>query len=346
MKRQLRSAMVMFAVILSFLCAVAVSAQVMDNSRRVEKLSMWERMSIRTNVIDWSLMVPNVGIEYDLRPENWNRYAVNLNFRYRPKTSGTFVRPVVFNLFETTLEGRMYWRERRAESSGYLRRHIHWWDKLFSCRTMVPSHPKWIFYRGAYLSYADYDFYLRDHKGRDGEAIMAGLTWGFVKPFVAFQNGNSLDMEFGISAGVAYLRHDMYVHDNKTNSYPRMGHSDWHMLRYPAVRDLHVAVVYRFGKYPIQKKYRWRYGVDMDFRAMKDSIYNNRMAWRERQFVKDSLYRVVSRDFKILYDSCVHQRHIERQKAIDNKAPQRDVINSKAVTEKPKKKQKTDAKKD
>lgn len=211
---------------------------------------------------------------------------------------------------------------------------------------MMPSHPKWIFYRGAYLSYADYNFYLREHAGRDGEAIMAGLTWGFVKPFIAFQNGNSLDMEFGISAGVAYLRHDLYKHDNKTNSYPRTGHSDWHMLGYPAVRDLHVAVVYRFGKYPIQKKYRWRYDVDLDFRAMKDSVYNNRMAWRERQFIKDSLYRVVSRDFKILYDSCAQQRRIERQRAIDNKAPQRDVTNSKAVTGKQKRKQKTDAKKD
>lgn len=41
-------------------------AQVMDNSRRVDYLSMAERLSLRTNVVDWSLMVPNIGIEYDL----------------------------------------------------------------------------------------------------------------------------------------------------------------------------------------------------------------------------------------------------------------------------------------
>lgn len=327
----LRYALSLATIILIFLCAGTVSAQVMDNSRRVERLSTRERVSLRTNVVDWALMVPNIGIEYDLRPENWNRYSVNLNLRYRPHTSGTFVRPAVYDIFEATVEGRMYWRERKAEPSGYLRRHIHWWDKLFSCRNMLPSHPNWIFYRGAYLSYTDYNLYIRSHHGRDGEAIMAGLTWGFVKPFIAFQNGNSLDMEFGISAGLAYYHQQRYVHDNKTNSYPKRGIDNWQLAHYPVVRDLHVAVVYRFGKYPIQKKYRWRYDVDMDFRAMKDSIYSDRMAWREKQFVKDSLYRVVSRDFKILYDSCVHQRRIERQRKIDSKAPEREIMQKEAL---------------
>jgi len=341
----LRHLLLMAFTILSFFSTYELRAQVMDNSRKVERLSMKERVSLRTNVVDWALMIPNIGVEYDLRPENWNRYAVNLNLRYRPHTSGTFVRPVVYDIFEATVEGRMYWRERKAEPSGYLRRHIHWWDKLLSCRTMLPSHPKWIFYRGAYLSYSDYNLYLRGRDGKDGEAIMAGMTWGFVKPFIAFQNGNSLDMEFGISAGAAYLRNNSYRHDNKTNSYPRQGTSDWHFLSYPMVRDLHVAVVYRFGKYPIQKKYRWRYDVDMDFRARKDSIYNTDLAWREKQFIKDSLYRVVSRDFKLLYDSCVHQRRIERQRAIDNKAPERDIKQLDALTEKVKKSKKKSAKK-
>ncbi len=316
----------MTILILSILFAAGAEAQVMDNSRRVDTLSFAERFSVRTNVVDWSLMVPNVGLEYDLGRENWSRYAINFNLRYRPHTIGPFVRPVVFELFEATLEGRMYWRERKAESSGYLRRHNHWWDKLFSCRTMLPSHPKWIFYRGVYLSYTDYSLYMRKYDGRDGEALMAGVTWGFVKPFLAFQNGNSLDMEFGISAGFCYTRYDKFVHDNVTNTYPRTARIGWDFIKYPVVRDIHVAVVYRFGHYPIQKKYRWRYDVDMAFRASVDSVFNARYASRERQFVRDSLYRVVAKDFKVLYDSCVHQRHIERQRAIDSKAPRRKTI--------------------
>ena len=301
-------------------------AQVMDNSRRVDYLSMAERLSLRTNVVDWSLMVPNIGIEYDLRRENWSRHALNLNLRYRPRTTGTFVRPAVFNIFEATVEGRMYWRERKATTSGYLRRHTHWWDKLFSCRNMMPSHPNWIFYRGAYVSYSDYSLYAKGHDGRDGQAFMAGFTWGFVKPFVAFQNGNSVDMEFGISAGLCYTKYNKYVHDNASNSYPVTSTTGWHLVKYPVPRDLHVAVVYRFGNYPIQKKYRWRYDVDLPYRARRDSIYDSRMAWRERQFLRDSLYRVVSRDFKLLYDSCVQQRRAERQRAIDSKAPRRQTL--------------------
>lgn len=324
--RSLLSSLRIKFIILPLLYAAGVQAQVMDNSRRVDTLSIEERLSLRTNIVDWSLMVPNIGIEYDLRRENWSRYAVNMNLRYRPRTTGTFVRPAVFNLFEMTLEGRMYWRERKAETSGYLRRHDHWWDKLFSCRTMLPSHPQWIFYRGAYISYSDYSLYLKRHNGRDGQALMAGFTWGFVKPFLAFQNGNTVDMEFGISAGMAYTKYDTYVHDNKTNTYPVTGSKGWHIVNYPVVRDLHVAVVYRFGHYPIQKKYRWRYDVDMAYRARTDSIYSARYTGRERQFVRDSLYRVVARDFKHLYDSCVQQRRIERQRAIDARAPRRTTI--------------------
>lgn len=312
-------------VLLALRATIPVQAQVMDNSRRAEHLSMAERISLRTNIVDWALMVPNIGIEYDLRPENWNRHAINLNIRYRPETTGTFVRPLVFNLFEATVEGRMYWRERRAEPSGYLRRHNHWWDKLFSCRNMHPDHPNWIFYRGAYLTYSDYEIYPKKFKGKDGTAFMAGLTWGFVKPFIAFQSGNSLDMEVGLSAGLCYTRYNNFRHDDNTNSYPVTARTGWHLVNYPVIRDLHVAVVYRFGHYPIQKKYRWRYDVDMWYRDMKDSVYNSRTTGKENRFIKDSLYRVVSRDFKVLYDSCVHQRRMERQRAIDNKAPKRTV---------------------
>src|SRR5574344_2041282 len=246
----------MTILILSILFAAGAEAQVMDNSRRVDTLSFAERFSVRTNVVDWSLMVPNVGLEYDLGRENWSRYAINFNLRYRPHTIGPFVRPVVFELFEATLEGRMYWRERKAESSGYLRRHNHWWDKLFSCRTMLPSHPKWIFYRGVYLSYTDYSLYMRKYDGRDGEALMAGVTWGFVKPFLAFQNGNSLDMEFGISAGFCYTRYDKFVHDNVTNTYPRTARIGWDFIKYPVVRDIHVAVVYRSEERRVGKECR------------------------------------------------------------------------------------------
>lgn len=301
---------------------LASRAQVFDNSRKVDTLSLAERISIRTNLTDWLLTVPNIGVEFDLRKENWNRYAVNLNLRYRPRTSGTFVRPFVFNLFEATAEGRVYWRERKAEPSGYMKRHRHWIDKLFSCRSIMPSHPRWIFYRGGYVSYSDFSVLL-GNKGWQGQAIMAGFTWGFVKPFVAFQNGNSIDMEFGFSAGLSYRKYDRYTVNEFTNCYPVTGKEGWGIAPYPVVRDIHAALVYRLGNYPIQKKYRWRYDVDLKYHEKRDSIYHAWWAAREQKFIRDSLYKVVAKDFKMLYDSCVDIRHQMEQDDIDAKSPKR-----------------------
>ncbi len=308
-------------LMLMLLMPLATSAQVADNSRRVDTLSLAERISVRTNLVDWGLLVPNVGVEFDIRNTNWNRWAVNANFRYRPKTSSTYVRGIVFDIFEATLEGRVYWRERKCTPTGYLSPHRHWIDKLWSCRNMMPSHPNWVFYRGGYVTYSKYSMLWGGSEGRQGTAYMAGVTWGFVKPFLAFQNGNSVDMEFGFSAGIMYNKYDTFRADRENNCYPITGHEDgkWG----PMIRDLHVALVYRFGNYPIQKKYRWRYDVDMDFRERKDSIYNAWLSGREQKYIQDSIYRVVSQEFRMLYDSCVDVRHREQQKAIDEQAPAR-----------------------
>ncbi|MBQ9236519.1 MAG: DUF3575 domain-containing protein [Prevotella sp.] len=300
---------------------LAASAQVADNSRRVDTLSLAERISVRTNLVDWGLLVPNIGVEFDIRNTNWNRYAVNANFRYRPHTNSTYVRGIVYNLFEATLEGRVYWRERKCTPTGYLSPHRHWIDKLWSCRNMLPSHPNWVFYRGGYVTYSKYSMLWGGGEGRQGTAYMAGVTWGFVKPFLAFQNGNSMDMEFGFSAGVMYNKYDTYRADRENNCYPKTGHEDGKFG--PMLRDLHVALVYRFGNYPIQKKYRWRYDVDMDFREKKDSIYNAWLTGREQKYIQDSIYRVVAMEFRQLYDSCVDVRHREQQQAIDEQAPAR-----------------------
>ena len=328
-----------YVFVLIICVRVTAFAQLMDNSHKVEKLSQKERISVRTSLTDWVLLTPNIGIEYDLGSKNWNRYSLNINLRYRPSSSDTYVQPVVFNIFEATLEGRVYWRERQAQSSGYLRRHTNLWDKLWSCRVMVPSHPKWIFYRGLYLTYSDYNIYFDGINGRAGQAIMFGGSWGFIKPFLAFQNGNSLDMEFGLSIGLCYQKFHTYTHYKKDNTYRWRSHVNWRLETYPMPRDIHIGVVYRFGNYPIQKKYRWRYDVDMEYRARIDSIYEHNLSHKEQKFIRDSIYKVVSKDFRVLYDSCVQVRKAEAQQAIDARAPKR--IEPAVTTEKKQQKKKS-----
>ena len=61
----------------------------------------------------------------------------------------------------------------------------------------------------------------------------------------------------------------------------------------------------------------------MEYRAKIDSIYEHRLAGNEHKFIRDSLYKVVSNDFRLLYDSCVQARKAEAQMAIDARAPKR-----------------------
>ena len=330
-------------IFLTSICSVS-HAQLMDNSHKVETLSLKERISVHTSLTDWVLLTPNIGVEYDLTNKNWNRYSALVNLRFRPKSSDTFVQPMVFDIFEVTLEGRVYWRERQAQASGYLSPHHSWWDKLWSCRVKVPSHPKWIFYRGIYLTYSDYNIYIDGINGRDGQAIMFGGTWGFVKPFLAFKNGNSLDMDFGLSVGICYQKFRSYKHNQKTNTYPTVSRVGWRLEHYPMPRDIHIGVVYRFGNYPIQKKYRWRYDVDMEYRARIDSIYEHRLSGNEHKFIRDSIYQVVSKDFRLLYDSCVQARKAEAQKAIDARAPKRIETGTATKPKKEKKEKQKDKK--
>ena len=316
-----RHAVCSMAVVLCLTTSLPLVAQPADNSRRVDTLSLADRITFRTNIVDWALMVPNIGAEFDIRGVNWNRWSVGVNVRWRPKSTSTYIKDKVFNLFEATLEGRMYWRERQARAKGYLSRHRNPWDKLWSCRNMMPSHPNWVFYRGGYVGLAQYSTLFGD-TGYQGKSYMAGVTWGFVKPMVGFNNGNSLDIEFGFSGGVIATAYDTYTADTENNCYPKGEH---YRKILPMLRDIHVALVYRMGNYPLRRKYRWRYDVDMDYRDRKDAAYDAILLRREQKFYNDSIYRVMSGEFRQLYDSISDQHHRAEQAAIDAKAPKRIV---------------------
>lgn len=310
------------ATILMLLSSGNISAQVMDTRRQVDTLSLADRISVRTNMVDWTLLVPNVGIELDLGKTNWSRYAVNLNLRYRPSTNETYAKPVTLAVTEVRLEARHYWRERQAELYGPLRRHSRWYDKLMSCRRMVPRHPKTTYYRGVFVAFNDFSIRIPNvfTYGKKGQLLMAGITWGFVRPLYAFPNGNSLDLDLGISGGVGMTQWDSYRYLSTHGTNETLWHKTWDLVHKPIITDLRVGFVYRFGKYPIQKKYRWRYDVDLAYRALKDGSYFkvDSIAWQKHQ--NDSLYKVADAEFRALYDSIVAVHAVETQEKIDTRA--------------------------
>lgn len=264
----------------------------------VDTLSILDRLSIRTNMVDWALLLPNIGAEFDIRNTNWNRWAVGLNVKYNWQTSHTYNPGMVYNIFEVRLEGRQYWRARQI--SNRLPKHTHIWDKAISIRRSRVKHKSFTWYRGVYASYGKYSL-LFGGDGHQGTAISGGVCYGFVRPMFAFENGNSIDLEFGGSAGVVYYKDKVYRHDAETDCYPIVAEKPGAIL--PMLNELRVGLVYRFGHVPVLAKYRYRRDVDVYYDMLKDSVLNAHVHYRDSATRYKETYESILRKFWSVYDS-------------------------------------------
>ncbi len=267
-----------------------LQAQIMETKTGVDTLKFAERLSVRTNAVDWMLLTPNIGIEFDILNKNWNRWAVGLSIKSNWRSSHTFKPGMVYNIIGITGEIRNYWRPRQIDLERGLRtdksenavphitkdpqnEHITLIDKLFSFRRKRIKHYRTTYYRGLYGSINKYSIKL-GREGKEGTALVGGITYGIVKPLYIYNNGNSIDFEAGFNAGLVVTNYHSYVHNTLTDCYENTDYKKWFIVPYPVISEVRVGLIYRFGKYPIYKKYRWRYDVDL---AYKDTL-NNRIA--------------------------------------------------------------------
>ena len=135
-----------YLLLAALLTSITVYSQVMDIGHRVDTLSNSERLSLRTNAVDWLLLIPNIGIEYDLKNLNYNRLSIGLNFRYNWQSSHTFKPGVVYNIAEIRAEVRNYYRIRLL--SNYIEPKKKKWQRLISPRKEVSRHPTTTYYWG------------------------------------------------------------------------------------------------------------------------------------------------------------------------------------------------------
>ncbi len=283
-------------------------SQIMDSNVQVDTLKFAERLSVRSNAVDWFLLTPNIGVEYDLRRYNWSRWALGVNIRGNWQTKHTFKPGVVYNMSEAKVEFRNYWRTRQVVdeisdrevyvSSRPDKEHHKFVDRLFSMRRKRIKHPTTTYYRGLYASYGKYSLKL-GHEGKEGTALSAGITYGIVRPLIVYENGNSIDFEAGVSGGLVYTNYNTYVHNRTNDCYQYTGAKDWHIVPYPVVTEVKVGFVYRFGSYPVTKKYRWRYDVDIAYHDTVNNRYSRQSKEkldRRTQAKADSVYKVFRRD--------------------------------------------------
>lgn len=280
------------------LLPIGVMAQVFETRARIDTLKWNERISLHTNAVDWALLIPNIGVEYDIRSTNWNRWAVGMSAKTKWRTNSRFKQRLFYNVSEVRFEFRNYWRTRQIDGRE-VTKHTSFIDKLFSCRRTVVKHPHTTYYRGVYASAGDYSF-LVDRKGRQGKFVSGGVTYGAMYPMYVFKSGNSLDLDLGISVGLVATNMEKFklVDD----CYERTQPGKWKVVPFPMPTEARVGLVYRLGKYPINKKYRWRYDVDMRYRERYDSIRYALEAQRQERHIADSITNKIYNDFWLEYD--------------------------------------------
>ncbi len=275
-------------------------AQIFESRTGVDTLTFAERISLRTNAVDWTLLTPNLGVEFDVKSTNWNRWAVGLTLKTKWNTPATFKNRVFYNITEVRADFRNYWRTRQINNK--VPAHTGIIDRLFSCRCRVVKHPKTTYYRGAYMSFSDFSIKF-GREGHQGKALSAGITYGIIKPLYAFRTGNTLDLDLGFDAGFVAVNSEKFVFNRTDNCYTRTTQGSWKVVPFPMPTAARVGFVYRFGSYPITKKYRWRYDADAQYQYRVDSIANQRVVDAINQHNRDSVESVIYKEFWQVYDS-------------------------------------------
>lgn len=325
-----------YIIVLTF-CFVALmpqnsAAHIFETRAKVDTLTWSERLSLHTNAVDWTLLVPNIGIEYDLRSTNWNRWAVGLTLRNRWKTSATFKPDKFYNLTEARVYVRNYWRTRQIDNRSIFA-HTSILDRLFSCRRRRVKHPETTYYRGLYASYSDFSFKF-GHEGNQGKAYSVGFTYGCVYPLYTFSSGNTLDLDLGVDVGIVYTQAEKFVLAEDDNCYVRTSESKGKIVPFPLPTEARVGLVYRFGKYPITKKYRWRYDVDIAYQERIDDIRRQRDSIRTADHYNDSIRNVLYHEFWTEYDSVARVNSKNAQQVKLETAKQNHLKQAEAKAEK------------
>lgn len=328
-----------YILIIAVLFPQIGKAQIFESKTGVDTLTFAERISLRTNAVDWTLLTPNLGVEFDVKSTNWNRWAVGLTLKTKWNTPATFKNRVFYNITEVRADFRNYWRTRQINNK--VPAHTGFIDRLFSCRRRVVKHPKTTYYRGAYMSFSDFSIKF-GREGHQGKALSAGITYGIIKPLYAFRTGNTLDLDLGFDAGFVAVNSEKFTYNRADNCYTRTKQGSWKVVPFPMPTAARVGFVYRFGSYPITKKYRWRYDADAQYQYRIDSIANQRVVDAINQHNRDSVESVIYKEFWQVYDSVAvvnsakadsmrivnaklkaeadrKQAEIDRQKAIDEK---------------------------
>lgn len=181
------------------------------------KPSFLDYFAVKTNLLEWTAVVPNISVMADLSGQPWNRSVAALTVKYRWKTQDGFLPSMILNLFELRPEYRYYLHQ---------------------------------FYLGGYAAYDSFTILLPNKpSGWQGTAWGAGVSCGWELPLYQYKK-SALDLELGISLGAHYNQHVDVVPDRENNVFLYTEEPSCGVLPYP---ELRAALVWR--KTSVKDKY-------------------------------------------------------------------------------------------
>lgn len=285
-------------------------------------VSIGKRFSFHTNVIDWAIAMPNIGVEFDLSGRETSRYSLGIHAKYRPTLFNKVAPRFVFNTFQLKVEFRKYWRtflssryrrnvESRDTTINWLSSNLSYFRRRHLSGIRTHKARDWRAYYVGFFAEGDKFTFNLNNNGRQGTGYTLGGSVGFDQPLYYFSNGTAIDFEAGLSLGVRIHDYDTFNYEEETHCYAYSGHQNWCVVPYPWVQDIHVSLVYRFtGIAKKVKGDRERFEKREEARMTRQDIRFNRKQDRRtakayekqrKREVKDSIQRV--KDNKHVVDS-------------------------------------------
>lgn len=320
----------MFFVIFP-LTTIAQTTQNTTEQQDSISLPFMKRFSIRTNVVDWIVATPNLGLELDLSGSPKTRFSVLVNGKWNWNTSHSVAPRIIYNVAAGSVEARKYWR-----TGGTLSGTKPFKTFTKDNRDSTVSLPRWGFqrfrrnvlsgrtfkdpriwrayYAGVYAGYEKYTISL-GREGKQGDSYNFGFTGGWSIPLYPFKDGRTVDLDLGLAIGAKMTEYDMFRYEEETACYVYQGTKGRHFVPYPVIQDVHVSFIFRFQS--ISKKVQ---GGAERYEKWENEVYDVKRTKREKirqrnWDIRDSMYQVRRVQLKrdSLHNDSIKQKYREKQ---------------------------------
>ena len=297
-----------FIGICLILVPLMASAQFVAPKYKPEKLDTLtsaQRLSFRTNTLEWALMMPNLAVEFDLSSSPYNPWTLGVSGRVNWETNPKVLTYNVFNILEGKVELRRYWHTRQLSSS------YSGMKSLFSPERKNPRYWR-AYYWGVYAAAGSFNFKF-SHEGKQGTAYQGGASFGMSRNLFQYAK-TCLDLEVGISAGLLYWTGDKYMLDRDANAY--VATATGHSAVRPVIQDIRLALVYRIG--PSVKK---RHLYNQEKATLLDQQKQEKQtAHKEKKAAKEA----AQKDKKAVKDAAQKEKKAAQQAKKAEKTAQKD----------------------